>query len=479
MFRTCMLLLCALPLISAAAPKAAFVYSSWSNATFKNEFDAHFKKLGWECDKYENTKLPELSDKLDGYDYVVAAAVANYEHTVDMKPYAAKWIDYLIKGGVLIVTDANYDSVLGKWVATFGANFACREQNCTALNNNDPKSKEKTYKDHPLMLTPQPLGDLLKTRYGHWAHIKDLAPQWNVLSTCVDGHALFAYQEVGRGMVVLCVASNLKNNPIGAAILENVADYQSMRTKGIKIITFRRDIELQKETKLDGDLTLMGKPHDIERGAKACYLKLSADKSRYDSFTVTLKNESMAKPERYTRSQMNVEVEEDGQPFRGDILHTITLTSKGEEALKLSWQETKPYAIETKLLRKHLYPGNKLDGTIALNLEKYGRTAFKGLEWRIDDGKWDSLKFSTPPNWPTAAISSRSAPITIAILSTPCQTRIPPATGASTKSNSTSIPNRNIGCGTTMSCWKMASRSSRSASTMSHGASRPNSVSKW
>ena len=114
MFRTCMLLLCALPLISAAAPKAAFVYSSWSNATFKNEFDAHFKKLGWECDKYENTKLPELSDKLDGYDYVVAAAVANYEHVVDMKPYAAKWIDYLNKGGVLIVTDANYDSVLGK-----------------------------------------------------------------------------------------------------------------------------------------------------------------------------------------------------------------------------------------------------------------------------------------------------------------------------------------------------------------------------
>ena len=102
MFRTCMLLLCALPIISAAAPKAAFVYSSWSNATFKNEFDNHFKMLGWECDKYENTKLPELSDKLDGYDYVVAAAVANYEHVVDMKPYAAKWIDYLNKGGVLM-----------------------------------------------------------------------------------------------------------------------------------------------------------------------------------------------------------------------------------------------------------------------------------------------------------------------------------------------------------------------------------------
>jgi hypothetical protein len=204
-------------------------------------------------------------------------------------------------------------------------------------------------------------------------------------------------------MVVLCVASALANNPIGAAILENVADYQSMRTKGIKIITFRRDIELEKETKLDDDLTLFGKLHDIERGAKACYVKLAVDKNRYDSFHVTLKNESMAKPELYTRSQMNVDVEEDGtvaiplvvdQQFRGNILHTITLTSKGEEALKLSWQETKPYAIEIKLLRKHLYPGNKLDGTISLNLEKYGRTAFQGLEWRLDDGKWDSLKFS-------------------------------------------------------------------------------------
>ena len=403
MFRTCMLLLCALPMISAAAPKAAFVYSSWSNATFKNEFDTHFKKLGWECDKYENIKLPELSDKLDDYDYVVAASVANFEHTVNMKPYAAKWLDYLNKGGVLIVVDANYNSVLSKWVATFGPEFACNEQNCKSLHSNNDKEKAKTYKDHPLMLTPQPLGDLLKTRYSHWAHIKDLAPQWNVLVSCVDNHALFAFQEVGRGLVVLCVASALKNNPIGTALLENVADYQSMRTKGIKVITFRRDIELEKETKLDDDFTLFGKPQDIERGAKACYIKLSVDKSRYDSFHVVLKNESMAKPELYTRSQMNVEVEEDGtvviplaydQPFRGDILHTITLTSKGEEALKLSWQEKKPYAIEIKLLRKHLYPGNKLDGTIALNLEKYGRTAFKGLEWRIDDGKWDSLKFS-------------------------------------------------------------------------------------
>jgi hypothetical protein len=171
-----MLLLCALPMISAAAPKAAFVYSSWSNATFKNEFDTHFKKLGWECDKYENIKLPELSDKLDDYDYVVAASVANFEHTVNMKPYAAKWLDYLNKGGVLIVVDANYNSVLSKWVATFGPEFACNEQNCKSLHSNNDKEKAKTYKDHPLMLTPQPLGDLLKTRYSHWAHIKDLAP---------------------------------------------------------------------------------------------------------------------------------------------------------------------------------------------------------------------------------------------------------------------------------------------------------------
>ena len=403
MFRTCMLLLCAVPLFSAAAPKVAFVYSSWSGATFKNEFDAHFKKLGWECDKYENIQLPELSDKLDSYDYVVAASVANFEHTVDMKPYAAKWVDYLNKGGVLIVVDANYNSVLGKWVATFGANFACNEQNCTALNSNDQKKREKTYKDHPLMLTPQPLGDLLKTRYGHWAHIKDLAPQWNVLASCVDNHALFAYQEVGRGMVVLCVASALARNPIGAALLENVADYQSMRNKGIKIITFQRDIELQKETKLDEDLTLMGKQHDIERGAKACYVKVAVEKGRYESFTAVLKSESLDTEGNYIRKKMNVEVEEDGTvpiqfaydyPLRGNILHTLTLTAKDEEVLKLSWQENKPNAIAIKLLRKHLYPGNKLDGSILLNLEKYGKANFSGLEWRIDDGKWDKLLFS-------------------------------------------------------------------------------------
>ena len=63
----------------AALPeRVAVVYSEWSKSTFANEYDKHLKQLGWNFDKYENVRLPELSGKLGGYNLVIATSVANY-----------------------------------------------------------------------------------------------------------------------------------------------------------------------------------------------------------------------------------------------------------------------------------------------------------------------------------------------------------------------------------------------------------------
>jgi len=53
--------LCALCAVSPveAAPKVGVLYSSWSNASFKNEFDQHLKTLGWPSEKLHNREVAQ------------------------------------------------------------------------------------------------------------------------------------------------------------------------------------------------------------------------------------------------------------------------------------------------------------------------------------------------------------------------------------------------------------------------------------
>ena len=90
--------------------RAAVVYSGYSGGSFSTEYDAHLKKVGVAFDKYENVRLPELTEKLGAYRLVIAASLGNYTKTVKMTPFAAAWRGWLADGGVLLVTDANYAS---------------------------------------------------------------------------------------------------------------------------------------------------------------------------------------------------------------------------------------------------------------------------------------------------------------------------------------------------------------------------------
>ena len=71
---------------SAEAERAAVVHSDWSKSAFASEYDKHLKALGWSFDKFQNTRLPELTEKLGDYQFVIAASVANYTQTVKMGP---------------------------------------------------------------------------------------------------------------------------------------------------------------------------------------------------------------------------------------------------------------------------------------------------------------------------------------------------------------------------------------------------------
>ena len=115
-----------------AAPKAAAVFSSWQDgqARFRHEFDPALKRLNASIDRYENTALDKLSGRLDRYDLVCVASTGNYEHTFNLAPYGKAWRQFVENGGILLIADANYGSVLQYMLNTLGPEFALNAETC-------------------------------------------------------------------------------------------------------------------------------------------------------------------------------------------------------------------------------------------------------------------------------------------------------------------------------------------------------------
>ena len=238
------LLLLAVGLASGAvAERAAIVYSDWSKSSFASEYDKHLKALGWQFDKFQNTRLPELTEKLGTYQFVIAASVANYTQTVKMAPYAAAWRKWLEGGGTLVITDANYGSVLGTWVGAFGPEFACSCALCSAHTKPSDETRVLAVHPDPLADCPKPLGRLIRENYHQWTHLTKLDAAWRKPVTCVDGAPIFAYRRWGKGLVVLTSAASLKNSPIARALLENLAAHRCLREKGAEILSFEPNLD--------------------------------------------------------------------------------------------------------------------------------------------------------------------------------------------------------------------------------------------
>lgn len=235
----------ALLAISVRAERVAYVFSGWQKERYKCEYDAHFGKLGWTCTKFLNTELPALSGKLADYDVVVAGSVANYANTVSVKPYAAVWRQWLEAGGALIVTDANYPSVLGSWVGALEPEFACTAVTCTAHKKRTTAACAVTLASDPLLMCPHPLGRLIRDRYIQWTHLEGLDDDWRKPILCSDGRPTFAYRPVGKGIVVLLSAAELSKSRIGEALLANVALWRQMRAQGLELASVKEVGEMR------------------------------------------------------------------------------------------------------------------------------------------------------------------------------------------------------------------------------------------
>lgn len=398
------LILCltmALPLFSMALPKkAAIVYGPWGNNAFKNEFDGHIAKYGWDFDvdkdKYKTEQLPQISDKLNEYGLIVATSLANYVGTIDMKPYAQKWVDWIKAGGIFIVVDANYHSVNELWVNRFGPTFAVATENCSRHTKGaTPETTKVTLGTHPILYTPQALGDVFIKRYQQWGHIKTTEPSWQRLITCCDGYPLMALQEVGEGIILMTSASSLKNNPIGGALIENLTTYQLAKSKGIKLLAFQRDLPLEEPITLPNGVKLTVDGYCLVRGGKASIAQIQVVPAKIDEVTATLTSSNADGWK--TSQKKTVKADAEGKLvfdfqyaliFRGNVKHSLSFAHGKTELMTLNWEQDIAPAFSVKFLRKHLYPGDELLARFNLNLEKLGSDKLEGFEASIDDGPW-------------------------------------------------------------------------------------------
>jgi hypothetical protein len=225
-----------------AAPKVAVVYSSWSDDTFKNEYDDHLQKLGWAFEKFENKDVSTLVSRLAEFDVVISASVGNYEHPVDMAPYKDAWLEFLTRGGLLLITDASYGSVLELWTNRLGERFALTSQTCARHTRTGPDpDRQEVHPSDPLLYAPNDLAARLGERGSIWAHIVPGAREWHSLITCADNQSLLVYQDVGRGSLVVTSYYSFKGPAHGAAataLLENLWTHVQGLRGGLALTAF-------------------------------------------------------------------------------------------------------------------------------------------------------------------------------------------------------------------------------------------------
>lgn len=210
---------------AGAAPKVAVVYSTWGEYAFRDEFDPHLKALGWTCEKFENKDMAQLAPRLGEFDVVISAGVGNYEHTVDMAPYQAQWLKWLEDGGLLLLTDASYPSVLDQWPGRFGPDFVVTSTTCAAHRRDKANPDLRVYDPkNPILHVPHELPPLLEKK-SIWGHLETWDKSYTSLVTCADTKSLLLYRDVGKGCLAISSFFSFRgavDTPVASGLLENL-----------------------------------------------------------------------------------------------------------------------------------------------------------------------------------------------------------------------------------------------------------------
>jgi hypothetical protein len=186
--------LCAASPSAAQVPTVAIVTSSFRDGSYmyRDEYDGALEQLAWPVEKFGNTQIAELADRLDEFDLLIGTAVFNYEHPQDFGAHAEALTRFVRYGGVLLLTDVNYAPQVS-WLPELepGLRIAVAGERCSS----DGSPASWTDVRHPLLAGVKRIPCV-------WTHPTAVSGLWHVLARCDEGRPILMYRELGDGVVV-------------------------------------------------------------------------------------------------------------------------------------------------------------------------------------------------------------------------------------------------------------------------------------
>lgn len=224
--------------LAQAPPRAAFIYCAWKDNRHEKEWDEILDALGFAVDKYENTRVAQLTNRLADYDLVFTSTVFNIENTVDLGAHAEAFTDFVSGGGILMFTDANYAHTLDQGLSALSEDFATGFALARALRDPTPENRELHPGPHPLLArVPNDLLPLMETAQ-HWAHLLPRSETWKPVVLDVDEQPVMMYQECGEGLVIAHSYFGFRRSavkPLGVPLLENILLYRHALRAGLQV----------------------------------------------------------------------------------------------------------------------------------------------------------------------------------------------------------------------------------------------------
>lgn len=369
--------------IAVAAPKVAVIYSSWGGSSFQNEYDDAVRNLGWGLEKYENIKIPELAGRLAEFDVVISASTGNYEHVQDMGLYKDQWLSFLNKGGILLVVDANYESVLNSWVNKFGDDFVLTSSGCSPFTNKNGGSSEVKFDTKsPILTVPNDIRNDFVRESGIWAHLETWPAGWTSIITCADNKSLFLYKRVGKGLVAVTSYASfqgIESKVLSEKLLNNLLMFTQSSASGIEIVSSSFPDAVPGVHK--GTVVV----HNISGAAKDISVRLSSEPagaiSGVQSIPVQVASGKTAK----IPFSMNIKA-------RGNIALTVDILANGQNPVSLVRKFDVPEVMVFKTRNRHLFDAASITFNSMLAPDSEISLKDCTLEINIDGKKVQSIK---------------------------------------------------------------------------------------
>lgn len=206
-------------LADTPAPRVALVYSDHGDFRHRDDYDATFRSLGWPLEKIENTRVADLAERLDSFDIILCGALYNYSNVQDLAPGLPALRSFLERGGLVVITDANYEQHVS-WLAGLGEGLDARTTACGVQG----QPLAYPHPDHPLLTFPHAWRPT-----GMWSHLT-LGEGWQVLASDADGGVALAV--AGHGLGGVWLSTNWR---LPAECLGNIWEWARIRRLGIAI----------------------------------------------------------------------------------------------------------------------------------------------------------------------------------------------------------------------------------------------------